>query len=89
MHLGSLRQFTIATCLAVCVSRSLPAQQTEFTAKVVSVQEGDIIKVDHDGKQEKIRLWGIDSPEINQAFGTKAKKFTSDLTLGQTQAKQH
>ena len=30
-------------------------------------------------KTYKIRLNGIDCPEKNQAFGTKAKQFTSDL----------
>lgn len=55
-----------------------------FSAKVTGVQEGDILRVEQDGKQKKIRLWGIDCPEINQKFGSNAKKFTSDLALGKT-----
>jgi integrase len=36
----------------------------------------------HDGKKEKIRLYGIDTPEIKQAFGNEAKNFvlTKELT---------
>ena len=34
-----------------------------FTGKVVGVTDGDTIKVIHDGKQVKIRLYGVDTPE--------------------------
>ncbi|WP_447985081.1 thermonuclease family protein [Nitrospira sp. Nam74] len=35
------------------------------------------------GKAEKIRLKGIDCPEKRQAFGQRAKQFTSKLAFGQ------
>jgi endonuclease YncB( thermonuclease family) len=54
-----------------------------FSGKVVGVTDGDTITVLHDGKAEKIRLHGIDCPEKDQPFGTKAKKFTSTLAFGQ------
>jgi micrococcal nuclease len=38
----------------------------------------------HDGKGEKIRLYRIDCPEKNQAFGSKAKQFTSDKVSKKT-----
>ena len=31
---------------------------------------------------EKIRLFGIDCPESDQDFGTKAKKFTGNMVFG-------
>ncbi len=34
-----------------------------WSGKVVSVTDGDTLKVLHDGKEEKIRLYGIDTPE--------------------------
>lgn len=34
------------------------------------------------GKEVKIRLHGIDAPEKKQAFGNRAKQFTSDLVFG-------
>jgi len=44
----------------------------------------DTITVMHDGKGEKIRLYGVDSPEKGQDFGSKAKQFTSGMVFGRT-----
>jgi len=38
----------------------------------------------HNGKGERIRLHGIDCPEKRQAFGNRAKQFTSKLVFGNT-----
>lgn len=55
---------------------------TDFTGKVVAVTDGDTIGVLHNGEAERIRLNGIDCPEKGQAFGEKAKQFTSSLVYG-------
>jgi endonuclease YncB( thermonuclease family) len=62
----------------------LPPQVSaaEFSASVVSVIDGDTIDVLHNGQAERIRLNGIDCPERGQAFGKKAKQFTSSLVYG-------
>ena len=44
--------------------------------------DGDTIEVMHLGEAERIRLNGIDCPEKAQAFGQRAKQFTSDLAFG-------
>jgi endonuclease YncB( thermonuclease family) len=49
--------------------------------KVVGVTDGDSITVLHDGRQEQIRLWGIDCPEKRRDFRTKAKQLTSTLVF--------
>jgi len=54
----------------------------EFTGKVIKVLDGDTVTVLRGKESVKIRLWGIDTPERKQAFGTKAKKFTSKLVFG-------
>ncbi len=38
----------------------------------------------HNGKGERIRLHGIDCPEKRQAFGNRAKQFTSGRVFGKT-----
>jgi micrococcal nuclease len=50
-----------------------------WEGKVVSVSDGDTIKVLKDGKQVKMRLAAIDCPEKKQPYGQKAKQFTSDM----------
>jgi endonuclease YncB( thermonuclease family) len=56
----------------------------EFRALVVGVTDGDTITVLRDGRHEALRLHGIDAPEKRQAFGERAKQFTSDLVFGKT-----
>ena len=50
-----------------------------ITGKVVGVADGDTINLLQDRTQYKIRLYGIDTPEKRQAFGAKAKRFTSSM----------
>jgi endonuclease YncB( thermonuclease family) len=56
-----------------------------ITGKVVGVSDGDTITVlDADKRQHKVRLDGIDAPESNQDFGSRAKQSLSDLVFGKT-----
>lgn len=51
-----------------------------LSGKVISIKDGDTIEILTADKQTfKIRLNGIDTPEKNQAFGQRARQFTSDL----------
>jgi micrococcal nuclease len=53
-----------------------------YTGKCVGVHDGDTISVMKAGRAAKIRLEGIDCPELGQDFGTRAKQFTSTLVFG-------
>lgn len=58
-------------------------QLTLFKAWVIGVHDGDIITVlTSDNPQIKVRIKGIDCPELKQDFGQKAKRATSALHLG-------
>jgi endonuclease YncB( thermonuclease family) len=53
--------------------------QTNYTAKVVGIKDGDtVVVLDSLNNQTTLRLAEVDCPEKNQPFGTKAKQFTSD-----------
>jgi endonuclease YncB( thermonuclease family) len=53
-----------------------------YTGKCIGVSDGDTISVMKAGKAVKIRLEGIDCPELGQDFGTRAKVFTSGMVFG-------
>src|SRR5262245_43912738 len=64
-----------------CMLAPLGASAEQFTGKVVGISDGDTISVLREGKAVKVRLHGVDTPEKAQAFGTQARKFTSDLVF--------
>lgn len=73
-------KFLILVLLLICS----PCLCWAWQGKVVGVSDGDTITVMHEGKGEKVRLYGVDCPEKHQDFGQKAKQFTSDLVFGKT-----
>lgn len=59
----------------------VPEQSGQF--RVVTVHDGDTVTVLDGAKvQHKIRLHGIDAPELHQAFGARAKKALADKVFG-------
>lgn len=67
--------------LVLILTLSVPSFALAWTGKCVGVTDGDTITVMHNGVGEKIRLYGIDTPEKRQDFGSKAKWFLSDLVF--------
>ena len=55
-----------------------------WSGLVVGVSDGDRITVLHKDKGKKIRLYGIDAPDVGQAFSERAKQFTFDTVYGKT-----
>jgi micrococcal nuclease len=53
-----------------------------WSGKVVGVSDGDTIRVMLSGRETKVRLFGIDCPEHDQAFGDKARRFTAKMVFG-------
>ena len=60
----------------------VPCSPFAWTGNVVGIADGDTITVIHNGRGEKIRLHGIDTPEKGQAFGNKAKAVTGSMLRG-------
>src|SRR5210317_295356 len=62
-----------------------PLTAHAWMAKVVSVTDGDTIKVfNAEQGQVKIRLYGIDTPEKGQPYGKAAGKYLASLIAGAT-----
>jgi len=68
--------------LVIVLAVSLPEIVLCWEGKVIGVADGDTLKVLFTGREEKIRLFGVDCPEEGQEFGTKAKQFTSRMVFG-------
>lgn len=70
------------TWLAIATAVCAETAQT-INGKVVGVHDGDSITVLTDGKNQiKVRLEGIDAPELGQPFGKASKQGMSDLVFG-------
>ena len=60
-----------------------PKTETRLAVRVVSVHDGDTITALTDDKRQlKVRLHGIDAPELGQPFGQASKRALSDLVFG-------
>lgn len=53
-----------------------------WPGQIVSITDGDTLKILHEGQQVKVRLYGIDAPEKKQAFGQAAKSQLQVLVTG-------
>jgi micrococcal nuclease len=63
---------------------TLAADTGTFKGRVTAVLDGDTIEVLKDKRPVRIRLFGIDSPERDQDFGTRARQFTSNKVFRKT-----
>ena len=74
-----------ATMLVLCfiAGQALAVPPATTTGKVVSVHDGDTVTVrTDDGQTLKVRLQGIDTPELKQAFGSRSRDDLSALVKG-------
>ena len=75
---------TWISCLMLACLLSLPLTAYAWSGEVVGITDGDTITVLNSKtlKDVKIRLYGIDCPEGEQAFSKRARQFTSKLVYG-------
>lgn len=84
-QLASRSVSVLATCLVLCCP-VFAGQSETFSGRVVSVSDGDTIKVLREGDSQPtvIRLVNIDCPEKKQEYGQEAKTYTSSITLNKS-----
>jgi endonuclease YncB( thermonuclease family) len=58
------------------------AQAAEFNSRIKEVIDADSLMAVWSYQRVEIRLWGVDAPEWNQAYGKQATEFTESLALG-------
>ncbi|TAH24684.1 MAG: hypothetical protein EAZ07_09185 [Cytophagales bacterium] len=73
--------FTYPLCLAIAIPKHTLAQHIE--GKVIAVKDGDTIELLINNQPTKVRLYGIDCPELHQDFGREATKYTASQCFNQ------
>ncbi|QQL43763.1 thermonuclease family protein [Sulfuriroseicoccus oceanibius] len=76
------RPLLILVVLVCLVSVLFGHSAEELRGKVVRVADGDTITVLVEREQYKVRLDGIDAPEMGQAFGNRSKQALSGQVAG-------
>jgi len=66
--------------LAICFI-PLDVQGASLFGKVIEVNSGDVLTISNLKRPVRVKLLGVDAPEMNQAFGDVAKKHLADLIL--------
>ena len=66
---------------AIIISSFVSADASSLFGKVVEVNSGDVITIFNLNRPVRVKLMGVDAPEMNQAFGDVAKKHLSDLVF--------
>lgn len=63
----------LSTCSLPSLVLSYNRDSDPFMATTIKVIDGDTFQISRSGKEEVVRLWGIDSPEWDQPYSHKAK----------------
>jgi micrococcal nuclease len=76
---------TVTAVSSACAGDEAAVSRDGANATVVRVVDGDTVQIDIDGRREKLRLIGIDTPETVkpdtpvQCYGPEASAFTKQL----------
>ena len=75
----TLAALLVAMALTLLSSYDLHA--ASLSGKVIDVESGDLLTIYNLNRPVKVRLLGVDAPELSQAFGDVAKEHLSVLVL--------
>lgn len=78
--------FAVVSLLAVLVASAAAcaADEQQFTARVLAVEDGDTVRVRRGLGDVRIRIFGIDAPEATQPYGTEARDAARRLLQDRT-----
>lgn len=55
--------------------------QADFSGRVLAVPDGDTLDIQHEGRATRVRIAGIDAPELLQRHGARAQSYLATLAL--------
>jgi endonuclease YncB( thermonuclease family) len=79
-----IKQFLKIALLCCWVAHALTAQAKQFSGTVISVSDGDTLKVLTNDAEVKVRLLGIDAPESDQPFGRASQTYLAEAVAGRS-----
>ena len=74
--------FIVALVTGLGLFSSWAEAASEFSARVVTVHEGDRLQIYHAGKSQTVYLQDIDCPELKQPHGRRAQHVTEAYVGG-------
>src|SRR3954454_8015898 len=69
----------VILCAFFCMSASV--RGASLVGKVIEVNSGDTITISNLNRPVRVRLLGIDAPELSQSFGDVAQRHLNDLVF--------
>jgi micrococcal nuclease len=79
---SSMRFFIFLLVLYGTSGSICEAGEPFFTAKVIRIIDGDTIEIQQEMRVQRVRIWGIDTPEWDQPYARQAHEFTRSLLDG-------
>ncbi len=76
------RIFRLSSIFLLLAATLQPLGAQDLTGEVIRVVDGDTFHLQLEEVLIKIRLHGIDTPEMDQPYGKTARDFTERLVLG-------
>jgi endonuclease YncB( thermonuclease family) len=74
-----MKRFLLIAAFAVLCCLCTDVNAASMFGKVIDVNSGDVITIVNLNRPVRVKLVGVDAPEMDQAFGDVAKKHLSDL----------
>ena len=69
--------------------RLIPSTHDPISGRVTRVIDGDTFKINIDGIEMAVRLWGIDAPEMDQPGGPEARSYLGNLVPPDSKVEIH
>jgi endonuclease YncB( thermonuclease family) len=76
-----MKHYFLALAIIISGFLSADVQAASLFGKVIEVNSGDVFTISNLNRPVRVKLLGVDAPEMNQAFGDVAKKHLADLIL--------
>jgi micrococcal nuclease len=76
-----MKSYMLVVALAVLCLLPADAGASTLFGKVIEVNSGDVVTIFNLNRPVRVKLLGVDAPEMDQAFGDIAKKHLADLVF--------